>query len=179
MKYLFRYSIIFSFILTKLQYYYRKTINKKSTHLDIVNLIDDLHITKDSAPLSIYTLFKNIFKWVPDHFIFDFGKHPEVFMYDKKDDCDGYSFFYEYILKDIFQLPEVSRYYVLNEDFKGHVVCVYRSGPIFYIVGNWKPIPITANTLEAIGNEVSAKMNMKLKYVARFEKYEFKEDLYI
>jgi len=173
---IYRACIKFSFIFTKIEYIARKIVGRISNEKEIIDFLKEKGITIDSSALEMYFKFQPFFTWRADKSYSDYAKHPFVFFFDRRDDCDGYALFYEYILKDILGFSEVYRAFVMADNGNGHAVCVCKFKDGYYIVGNWAPIKCN-NDMEEIGNIVSKGMKGELRYISRFSKNKIIDDL--
>jgi hypothetical protein len=105
----------------------------------------------------------------------DYAKDPEVFLFDGKDDCDGFAMFAEYICLEM-GFEDVSRVMVRSKSGKGHAVCVVLFPDGFkWCLGNWPEIQFPQGDLKTIGQVIAMKMGGDLDFAIRAKGYSIVE----
>jgi hypothetical protein len=129
-------------------------------------------LSSKSSAEDISNALRDNFVWREDRKLIspiqlDYAKHPMVFLYDRRDDCDGFARFAEYLLNRL-GFENVSRVYVMADNGAGHAVCVAKVGDYHFAFGNWKATHLTSNDLSDIGKIISRVMRGNLDTAIRF-----------
>lgn len=156
-----RLLMLVSFGISWLQLKVRQLFKMAATEKDVDAFIRYNRISTSLTPYGLsYTILQS-FHWKEDMLggLFDFAKHPYVFLYDKEDDCDGFACFCEYICNKV-GFKNVSVVYVVDVlSMKGHAVAIVEFPKYGYtICGNWPFVTIMDNTLATIATTVGKEM---------------------
>ena len=162
--------LYFGFFLSWVEFNYRRIRKKCAKHEDVRTFINDFKLTSDSSAERIAEVLRSAFTYRKDKsygFLeLDYAKHPLVFLYDRRDDCDGFAAFAEVLLNEL-GFENVSRVYTMTKTNSGHAVCVAKVGKFHYAFGNWPSIVLSSNELMDIGKIISRGMSSELDFAVR------------
>jgi hypothetical protein len=149
MKY---YMILFSLLLSRIArnfyFYVAKFKNQLALPEALTAMIDKC---KKMTAWEFNEYIRKSFTYESDKI--DYSKHPLMFIYDKKGDCDDYAQLAVKILPHMgYNVYLIS---VFADVDRGHAVCVGEKDGRFYGFGNWRLMTFEGKDFIKIGNEIS------------------------
>jgi hypothetical protein len=174
-KYSRIFAIYVSLVITWVDSLARKVIGRSASSAKIDEFITNNGLSKASTANDVSRALLKNFIWRADKPMFDYAKAPQEFLYDGKDDCDGFAMFAEEILNRM-GFEDVFRMYVRADNDKGHAICVAKFSDGFYWeLGNWNEIQFSSSLIQDMGKVIAMKMGGNLSFCMKFKKNSYCE----